>query len=272
MKDIDKIHLLELGIALEVKRICEKNKIPYFLTAGTLLGAVRHGGFIPWDDDMDIGMLREDYERFILACKSDLGEQFYLQTWDTDKNYPFSYGKIRLKRTRVVEAFAQNNQSENNGIFIDIFPFDNAPDSLFEQNIQAIKYYVCRRILWIKKEMGMDMKKGTLKQRVKYYLFKFFSALLPYSAVKKYFSRVQLKYNHINTKKVVTDGAYGYRKEMLNANWIHHLEPILFEKELFLSYAEKEAYLEYFYGDYMKLPPENKRGGHSFLLVDFGPY
>ena len=83
-EQLDKIHFLELKIAKEIKRICDKNNIKYFLTAGTLLGAVRHGGFIPWDDDMDIGMLRMDYEKFINACQKDLGKEFFLQTWDTD--------------------------------------------------------------------------------------------------------------------------------------------------------------------------------------------
>ena len=91
---LSKIHSLQIKIALEIKRICEKNGLPYFIIAGTLLGAVRHGGFIPWDDDMDFGLLREDYEKFIEACKTDLSDEFFLHTWDTDPEYPFSYAKI----------------------------------------------------------------------------------------------------------------------------------------------------------------------------------
>ena len=75
--ELKKIHELELYIACEIKRLCEENNIRYFLTAGTLLGAVRHGGFIPWDDDMDIGMLRADYDRFIEICKTQIGDEFF---------------------------------------------------------------------------------------------------------------------------------------------------------------------------------------------------
>ncbi|MDE5990369.1 MAG: LicD family protein, partial [Clostridia bacterium] len=83
-----KVQLLQLKIAKEIKRICDKNNIDYILDSGTLLGAVRHKGFIPWDDDMDIAMTREEYNRFIDVAKIELGEEYFFQTWDTDNNYP----------------------------------------------------------------------------------------------------------------------------------------------------------------------------------------
>lgn len=269
---MDKIHSLELKIALEIRRICEKHNIAYFLIAGTLLGAVRHGGFIPWDDDMDIGMLRKDYERFLEVCVEELGEEFLLQTWDTDPDYPFSFGKIRLKGTHIVEGFSENSDPEKNGLFVDIFPFDSVPDDPKQQKKQARFYFLCKRILWIKKGMGVNMKKGSLKQRIKYYGFSLICCLIPYNVVKKHYQRIQTKYNDLQTQKVVTDGSYSYDKESLERKWVTNLDTVTFENEQFLSFREKYVYLTYFYGDYMKLPPKEKRNRHQMLNVDFGPY
>ncbi len=270
-EQLNKIHSLELKIALEIKRICEKNNIRYFMTAGTLLGAVRHGGFIPWDDDMDIGMMREDYEQFIKACKTDLGSEFFLQTWDTDPDYPFSFGKVRLKGTHFVEGFSEKG-GMHNGIFVDVFPFDNVPDNFREQKRQGRKYFICKRLLWIKKGMGTNMKRGSLNQVVKYYAFLIFAHLFRYESIKNYFKNVQTKYNGQNTMKVVTDGSYSYNKESLERKWVENLELVKFETEEFLSYKDRVEYLKYFYGDYMKLPPEEKRNRHLLRNVDFGRY
>ena len=270
-EQLEKIHLLELKIALEIKRICDKNNINYFLTAGTLLGAVRHGGFIPWDDDMDIGMLRKDYNQFIEACKTDLSNEFFLQTWDTDPDFPFSFAKIRLRNTHFIEGFSEN-VGENNGLFVDIFPFDNVPDSQNARKKQARKYFVCKRLLWIKKGMGINMKKESKRQAVRYYVFLLFSKLFNYNAIKKYFKKVQNKYNDIKTEMVVTDGSYSYDKESIRRSWVENLELVKFETEEFLSYKDRNAYLQHFYGDYMKLPPIEQRDRHLLRSVDFGPY
>lgn len=268
---IDKLHNLELKIALEVKRICEKNNIKYFLIAGTLLGAVRHGGFIPWDDDMDIGMLRKDYNLFLRACKRDLGDEFYLQTWDIDSEYPFSFSKIRLKGTHLVEKFSEKSKMQN-GIFIDIFPFDNVPDSKLKSFIQGKKYYICKRLLWIKKGFGDNMKDNGVKQKMRYYLFKIFSCCFTYEFIKNYFYKNQIKYNYQNTRKVVADGSYSYDKESINREWVSNLELVKFESEEFLSFKDRNEYLRYFYGDYMKYPPKDKRNRHLLVRVDFGKY
>lgn len=267
---LQRVHELELKIALEIRRICEKHHIPYFLTAGTLLGAIRHGGFIPWDDDMDIGMLRSDYDRFLRACQEELGDAYFLQTWDTDPEYPFSFAKIRLNGTHFVEGFSQAG-TMHDGIFVDIFPFDSAPDEKIARKLQGYKYFLCKRLLWIKKGLGTNMK-SPFSQAVKYYLFRFLSCFFSYRHLKAYFQKVQTKYNHLHTQKIVTDGSYPYSRESIDRCWAEHLTTVSFEGEEFTTYQDWEAYLRTFYGDYMQLPPEDKRNRHLLLNVDFGPY
>lgn len=266
-----KIHSLELEIAKEIKRICAKNNIKYFLTAGSVLGAVRHGGFIPWDDDMDIGMLRKDYECFMEACKTDLDNRFFLQTWDNDPGYPFSYAKLRLNGTCFIEEFSEST-GMHTGLFVDIFPYDNVPDLKILQKIQGLKYYVCKRMLWIKKGFGKNMLRQSPKQKIKYILFFLLAKLFNYEHTKNYFKKLQVKYNDCKTQKIVTDGSYSYKKESILSRWTEELENVKFETEEFLTYKERAEYLTYFYGDYMRFPPIEKRQGHLSVQIDFGSY
>lgn len=107
--EIRDLQMLQLEIAKEVKRICEINQIDYFLAGGTLLGAVRHQGFIPWDDDIDIGMKLTEYKKFLVCCKDQLDERFELQTWDLDLSYGMPFAKIRLCNTTMEEKFSRRS-------------------------------------------------------------------------------------------------------------------------------------------------------------------
>ena len=267
---LKKLHELELKIALELKRICDKHQIKYFLIAGTMLGAVRHGGFIPWDDDMDIGMLREDYEKFIRVCKAELPEEYFLQTWDTDLEYPFSYAKIRINYTEIIEKFSQYSNAHT-GIFIDIFPFDNVPEKMIDKKIQGKKVYFLRRLLWIKKGYGKEYFTST-SDKLMYGILRFISKLVSFKYLKDKLQKTLTKYNKGISEFVFTDGAYGYEKEAIKRKWVTNLSTIKFENEEFLAIKEYEDYLSYFYGDYMILPPENKRGGHQIININFGKY
>ena len=118
-----RLQLTQLDIAKEIKRVCEKNDIKYWLESGTLLGAVRHKGFIPWDDDLDIAMRRDDYERFKKIAPRDLSSEYFFQSWETDENFGLPFAKVRKRKTIYKEIKAKNSKA-NNGIFVDIFPYD----------------------------------------------------------------------------------------------------------------------------------------------------
>ena len=116
-----------LEILLEVDRICQKHDIPYWLSSGTLIGAMRHDGFIPWDDDLDIEMLRSDYLRLMKVLPSELPEWLALQNDETDPNYFYFYAKVRDRRSRMLEQNGYDRLWQEQGIYIDIFPMEQHP-------------------------------------------------------------------------------------------------------------------------------------------------
>lgn len=116
--------MVMLEMVKELDRICRKHDIPYFLYGGTLLGAIRHNGFIPWDDDLDVGLLRQDYQRLMRVLPSELPEHIALQTNDTDPNYFYFFAKLRNRRSLLEEECPYDQVFRERGVYIDIFPFD----------------------------------------------------------------------------------------------------------------------------------------------------
>ena len=116
--------MLMLEMVKELDRICKKHDIPYFLYGGTLLGAIRHNGFIPWDDDLDVGLLRQDYLRLMKVLPTELPEHIALQTNDTDPNYFYFFAKLRNRHSLLEEECPYDQVFKERGVYIDIFPFD----------------------------------------------------------------------------------------------------------------------------------------------------
>ncbi|WP_214796798.1 LicD family protein [Exiguobacterium sp. s5] len=266
---LEKVHKVQLEMALEVKRICEKHDIQYSIIAGTLLGAVRHKGFIPWDDDLDIGMMRDEYERFLQICNLELNPSYFLQTWETDPHFALPIAKIRKKGTKFVEKNSANSNLHS-GIYIDIFPFDNVPNNNIKKKLQTILAYVLKRILLIKMNYKV-YQDGDFLKKYFYALLKFASYAIDVRLIKKYLNETMKLSNKNNSSKIVTfGGAYGYQKESIERDWLENLRDIDFENEKFLAPIRCEQYLTYFYGDYLTPPPERQRlNRHNIVEVSF---
>ena len=257
-------------MALEISRICEKYNIRYSIIAGTLLGAVRHKGFIPWDDDLDMGMLRDDFNKFIDVCEKELSDEYFLQIWETDPRFALPIAKIRKNGTRFVEENSAGLKLHS-GIYIDIFPFDNVPKSRLFQFLQDKITYILKRILLIKMNYKLWEEDEVIKKAL-YKILKIFSVVLSINYIKSVLYKIMTINNNQESENVVAfGGAYGYKKETLKKKWLEVQLDIDFESTKFSAPADYTDYLEYFYKDYMTPPPEDERHNrHKIIDLSFG--
>jgi len=259
-----KMQLIELDMIAELDRVCRKYDINYVIFGGSMLGAVRHKGYIPWDDDADISMLREDYEKFKQHIDELNPEICYFQDHYTDNEYRWGYAKLRRTGTKYVRV-GQEHLKSKTGIFIDIFPMDNVPKSILGQMLQDFHCFCLRKILW--SEVGRVNKTGFWKV--------WFTILskIPTNFVFKQLEWYTKRSNNNTTNRVRTllFPATGklYKKNSLKERygmpkeWFLDRAEYEFEGKKFWGTKDYDSILKYIYGDYMKLPPENQREQHS---------
>ncbi len=255
-RTLRQIQLIQLEMLLEVDRICHKCQIHYNIIAGTLLGAVRHSSYIPWDDDADVAFLRKDYEKFQQACKTELDtNRFYFQDHRNTKGYRWGYGKLRRKNTLFVREF-QEHMPYPQGIFIDIFPLDGVPDNYFLRSIKNFECFCVRKILWAK--VGKTAASNFIARRLFGLLDK-----IPAKMIFRYYHNMVLNANRKETRMVrillypTPNSEYGYYR-----NWYKKSRKFLFEGKLLQGIADYDSYLSFKFGKYMTLPPKNQRKAH----------
>ena len=271
-EEFRRMQLVGLEILTEVDRVCRKHNINYVIFCGTLLGAVRHKGYIPWDDDADIAMLREDYEKF-KAVLHDINPAIcFVQDHETDPEYRWGYTKVRRTGTSYIRL-GQEHLKNKTGIFIDIFPMDDVPNSIAGQIFQDFYCYCCRKILW--SEVGKYQEKG-----IKKYFFRLISHINK-DRVFKWIDHYVKKSNNGTPNRVrnllfpaigklyihnpIKD-RYGMPKE-----WFLERAKYEFEGHKFYGTKDYDAILKYTYGDYMTPPPIEKREQHAPVSsIDFG--
>ena len=261
----------QLDLIKELKRICDKNNISYFLVGGTLIGAIRHNGYIPWDDDIDVGMLRPEYIRFIKACKRELDDQYAIYDWNIDKNSPLPFLKIKIKGTHYREQLSQNTEM-NDEIFIDVFPYDNAPDNKVLQRIHGLRNIIIKKIILLR--CGFTIDEGGVIKRGLYLPLKLLANIHTIEKWKKRYKINAYKYNHRKTGSVVSlGGSYAYKREIKNRTIVEKLDKHIFEDVELSVPKHYDRFLREVYGDYMQLPPENMRvSRHGISYIDMGDY
>lgn len=261
---LKKLHNVEIEILDEIVAICEKHNLKYYLIGGTLLGAVRHGGFIPWDDDLDIGMPREDYEEFLKIASKELDNQYMIDNKNTNKKYYLNFTKIR-KRNTVFEQDFQVNYDGPKGIWIDIFPVDEAKSLRNKLTpIQKKINNMIFRLLHYKNGFILGKKLNFIKRFLGKICIIKNSTLLE---VQEKLLKLQdgKNYDYI----VNLASTYDYKKELFLKEDIYPLIEMGFENKKYNVPRNYKKVLEQVYGDYMKLPPKDKQITHNPVKLEF---
>ena len=253
-------------VLLEFQRVCEELGLRYYLHGGTLLGAIRHKGFIPWDDDIDVAMPREDYDKLAKAGPKYFSEGYFYQDYHTEPNFPHYFSRLR-KRGAAVDTILMATIKMEHGWFIDIFPLDPCPDgdkaaTRFFQGMNFFRYAILARV-------STEFAYPCNKHYVRFLLFnvlkRFPNRWLFF--LRECFRKTMGRFSTGN-RLCTVGGAYDYPREAYRAEWWREVVPVQFEGHTFPAPDGWDTYLRSVYGDYMILPPQEERKGHDVMMVE----
>ena len=258
---LEEIKYIELGILKEFAKFCKKYNLTFYLAGGTLLGAVRHQGFIPWDDDIDVCMPRKDYEFFIqhFTC----GAPFLNVYANRLGNFPAPYAKIVNIKTTISAKYIHNNIEP--GVWIDVFPVDGLPESL-EETGKIYKTCNFYRTIYGLTYAKLGEGKTTYRKYSKYILKPLACLYGSQRCVEKIETIARrYSYEQSNYVGVITWGLYGVGERMKKSEFEHAVD-VEFEGEAFPAFSCWDSYLTGLYGDYMIPPPLEERKTHDIMV------
>ncbi|MBS9398424.1 LicD family protein [Pediococcus acidilactici] len=255
-KELRKLQLIDIDILNNVVDVLEENNLKYFLIAGTLLGAVRHKGFIPWDDDMDIAMPREDYDKFLEVFAKRLPPYLHVKNFMTDSTFKYYITRIVDERYKVRELRNNNRTESITNVSIDIFPIDGVPDN----KIMRKFYYF--RVLSYRALISLIQKENIDTARKRNFFEKIVISLGTKLPLKKFFDANKLQFKIDKLLKKQSNNSFyagtimgAYRtKEILPREYFGKGRTYEFEGRKFIGPTKYKEYLRHMYGDYMKLP------------------
>ena len=275
-EDIRRMQMVLLKILEDIDRVCRKYGLTYFLCGGTAIGAVRHQGFIPWDDDIDLTMPRRDYDLLEKCLLAEFSDRYWVQNIGTDKNYDLNFMKVRRKGTECLEFL--DPESDKAGIFVDIFPLEDTCDNRLVSRLHGLfgegMLFICSCVrLRGKKDRVLPFLKDekaikTVRTKVRIGgLFSFMKLSTWLRLTKKVLSCCHNK----NSRYVsIPSGRMHYFREMYTRTSFFPPKTIKFQGRDFMIMNDPDEYLSKMYGDYRKLPPEDQRESHTLLRFDAG--
>jgi len=258
---LHKLHVTLIEILDDFVTICEAHNLQFFITAGTLLGAVRHKGFIPWDDDIDIAMPRKDYELFLDIFEKEPASNYYVLSYRS-RDKASDYCKHLARFCKSGSVYAESNKAPDSysGIFIDIWPYDNCV--LF---FAPVQYKLAKMFSQLSR-----MKSGVLSTTNKLSIF--FGKIICFLCTEKFINSIHKKsyilFNKINTKHIAFfSGRYGIKRETHKSNEIYPLSKIEFEGKYYYAPKNCDNFLKIIYGNYMKIPAPEEQHYHSVEYI-----
>ncbi len=274
-EELKKTQHLESMILRDIVEICNANNLDYWMIYGSALGAVRHQGFIPWDDDIDIGMPRHHYNELLARLERDYIDKYEIGSYEKNSNCPYIVSKIMLRGT-TFSKFSYENNGHHMGIFVDIFPYDKVDENALKRKKQKLMAYLFGRLLILKNDALppiTGMQGGKVKTvrricRIVNFLLRTFHVSSKWLAKKLYLYSTSC--NDYPSKYITfVTGGPGFKK-LTEENDIYPLKQCTFEGiKVNIPYKNDEI-LTAIYGDYMKLPPKENRYNHAPDIIDFG--
>lgn len=249
-----------LEVMKYIDKVCRENGITYFIMGGTALGAIRHGGFIPWDDDLDIFMTPAEYEKFKSAMEKDGNPKFMLQEWRTVKKH-LEYAKVRMNGTTFIERAFQNRKDLHQGIYVDIMMLHKVPDSNL---IQKLVYYESKFVTLY----GLSQRNRIPKSSAEAFVLKMMK-ILPTQLIAR------MCYNRIYKYEDMKEGfkwcywitPAKFRSGLFDKSFFEEPVDVPFEDTLLYGSKHIKEYLEYRYGNYMKLPSEEQQKAAVHAMI-----
>lgn len=267
------VQLLILTSLKELARVCDELNVNYFVIAGTLLGAHRHNGFIPWDTDADVGMFRDDYNKFLASANKIIDSHFIIQSDQNDINNPNCFARIRLKGTKVCEI---GNESRGifSGLYVDIFPIDNIEKH--PNNLNIFFQKIAKLMIRVKAYRSGKKYSSTRSRTLIGFVLNITFFLLPTSYLKIFLDRYMQKDASKRTKLVTNyNSKYGIKKQTMSRDIYGIPGKHNFEGFLISAPQSSKQWLKKIYGNYMEIPANSSLNLAELLpsySFDFGEF
>lgn len=271
---LKKLQNTQLTILEDFIKVCSKYNLDYFMLGGSGIGAIRHHGFIPWDDDIDVAMTREHYDIFLRVMSEEIGDKYKLLTPLIDKRYACNVTKLQKRGTKFVPELSKNLKCDL-CIDIDIFPMDNIPDDLKLRKAQLRNTWILSKLLYLRGTGSPIIPLTGMKKKIATILCHLIHMVLVLFRVSprwiyKQLQKEQKKYNNIECQYKCPLEVTMAKRAYISQDEMYPLIKVPFENLEVNMPHEYDTYLRRLFGDYMTMPPVEKRVNHCPYILDFG--